>query len=380
MATSRPAPSTVAPSPSSSQATLPGLDSATSLPASAGGPTPCDSLASPTMPTSGPGHAPANRSRMRARGAEYSTLDIFGQHGSHSSLSVALQSCLGSRLRAEMDSVGSTLFSLTWRDAVTPSGRRICALRASVRRMPDSDCSSWPTPLATDGSKASTHSYRNGDPSEPCLKLTGAARLAHWPTPDSTYRGTVPPPQGMIRDSGAKAQLTLQGAVALASWPTPTTRDWKSSASNKHEDNARPLNEVARLSHWPTPRAADDAKGALLAGDRNGLTGHDLPTVARLSHWATPAAQEAGGTPEQFLARKGRARARGLKLGESLTSLSLQAQLADSGATLTGSSAETPAMAPQSPGQLNPEHSRWLQGYPAGWASLRDTATRSSRK
>jgi len=31
-------------------------------------------------------------------------------------------------------------------------------------------------------------------------------------------------------------------------WPTPAARDWKSSASNKHGINARPLNEVARLS------------------------------------------------------------------------------------------------------------------------------------
>ena len=85
-----------------------------------------DSLESPTIQTSGQGAAPASRSRTRARGAEYSTLDIFGQHGSHSSASAALQSSLESRLRAAMASSGSTLFRLTWNDAVTPSGRRIC--------------------------------------------------------------------------------------------------------------------------------------------------------------------------------------------------------------------------------------------------------------
>src|SRR6185312_12578803 len=39
-------------------------------------------------------------------------------------------------------------------------------------------------------------------------------------------------------------------------------------------------------------------------------------------------AHEAGGTPEQFLARKAKAKAKGADLGESLTSLSMQAQLA----------------------------------------------------
>lgn len=46
-----------------------------------------------------------------------------------------------------------------------------------------------------------------------------------------------------------------------------------------------------------------------------------------ISSWATPAASEAGGTPEQFLARKEAAASNGSKLGISLTSLSLQSHL-----------------------------------------------------
>lgn len=48
----------------------------------------------------------------------------------------------------------------------------------------------------------------------------------------------------------------------------------------------------------------------------------------RVSSWATPAAHEAGGTPEGFLMRKRKAIAKGASLGESITSLSMQAQLA----------------------------------------------------
>jgi len=63
-----------------------------------------------------------------------------------------------------------------------------------------------------------------------------------------------------------------------------------------------------------------------------------LPGQAKLASWATPVAREAGGTPEQFLRRKVVARLRGAKLGISLTSLSLQAQLVGIGPRRTGSS------------------------------------------
>lgn len=102
-------------------------DSGTSSPVSACGPTLFDSLVSPTMPASGRARARVSLSRPRARGAERATLDIFGQHGSHSSRSVALQSSLESRLRARTDSRGSTLFSLTWNDAVTVGAADLCA-------------------------------------------------------------------------------------------------------------------------------------------------------------------------------------------------------------------------------------------------------------
>jgi len=161
------------------------------------------------MPTSGPVVVPASRSATRARGKEFATLDIFGQHGSHSSSSVALQSSLESRLRARMASGGSTLFSLTWNDAVTPSGRRICALRASARRTPDSGCTSWPTPTVSRGD----YSYAHGDHETPTLKLAGAAKTAVWPTPLASD-GTA------SRETfhHGPSNPTLLGAARTAAW------------------------------------------------------------------------------------------------------------------------------------------------------------------
>jgi hypothetical protein len=123
----------------------------TSSPASAPGPTRSASLALPTTPTSGPVPAPASRSATPGGAAGSTTLATSGPRGSASSRSADLQSSLANRLRAALDSRGSILFALTWKERTTPSGLQICALRASVLRTCDSACTSWPTPVTSRG-------------------------------------------------------------------------------------------------------------------------------------------------------------------------------------------------------------------------------------
>ena len=67
------------------------------------------------------------------------TSDIYAPTHTISSNSAALQSALASKLQAMMDSAGSTLFNLTLKERITPAGRKIPALRASVRRISASE-------------------------------------------------------------------------------------------------------------------------------------------------------------------------------------------------------------------------------------------------
>jgi hypothetical protein len=88
--------------------------------------------------------------------------------------------------------------------------------------------------------------------------------------------------------------------------------------------------------------------------------------VATLTGWPTPTAQEAGETPEQFLARKEKARANGSQLGISLTSLSLMAQLSGWVTPTTRDHKDTPGMIAQRDEKDRVDQLP-RQAYLAGW-------------
>src|SRR5208282_2770455 len=112
------------------------------------GTTPLERLDGQTVLPFGQAPAPA-RVSVQAGSGEALVIDVtYGPHGSGSFASTALTQSLASRLRPKTDSLGSTLFQLTWKERVTPSGRRICALRALGHRTSGSDCTSWPSPSA----------------------------------------------------------------------------------------------------------------------------------------------------------------------------------------------------------------------------------------
>jgi len=146
-------------------------------------------------------HVHANPLAKRENKREQVMSDTSGQKCAGLSLSANLQSSLESRLQANLAETGSPEYALTWKHWDMQSGPPICALRASVRRTSDSDCSGvlsgWPTPRARDWKSESAtaefiamrESRSKGEP------LSYEALKAGWPTPTAQdgARGVMPP-------------------------------------------------------------------------------------------------------------------------------------------------------------------------------------------
>ena len=160
--------------------------SATSSQASEAGATRCGLPVGPTTATSGRDPALASLSARQAEEQGKLTSGTFGRTGTISSASADLQSSLASRLRQRTASGGSTLYALTWKDRATPSGRLICALRASARRISDSGSGSsesgWPTPQMRDFRSGGEDRVSNPDRSN---NLNDFSLMAGWPTPEA---------------------------------------------------------------------------------------------------------------------------------------------------------------------------------------------------
>jgi len=252
--------------------TLPDTHSAISSLASGCGPTPFAEQDGPTTNPYGPAPALANLSARQVRDWGLLTSGIFGHSGTTSSNSAALQQCLENRLRARTQILGSTLYTLTWKPWVTPSGRSRFRLRASVRRTSETDSTGWPTPTASLAEKGVRtfeggliEAMRNHGPD-----LAAAACLAGWPTTTSTDAVRSP------SENFSTPNITLNHAAVLAGWATPAARDWHSASgsqefldSRAEQTRGKPLSEQAYT--WLPGPARLTATGVMLTGSCAGM-------------------------------------------------------------------------------------------------------------
>ena len=289
---------------------------AISSPGSAPGHSPFAAPAGQIVDLFGPVPVRANLSPRQARELGLMTSGTYGLASIGSSKSATLEQSLVSRLQARTQSLGSTLYKLTWKPWAMPSGLSRFRLRASVRRTSETDSSGWPTPTACDGrgySEKAAEDWIAGTTSNGhSLDLDLAAKLAGWPTPCARDHVPAHTPEYIAsKKAQGHGMANLNDLVQLAGWATPAARDWKSASASPE---------------W-------------LAG--------------RLQHM------------------------RGKPLSEQVFTLVLEkpARLTACGAMLTGCSAGM-----ESGGQLNPAHSRWLMGLPPEWDACAPTATPSTLK
>jgi len=176
--------------------------------ASLGGPSPSSAPGGQQIDLFGAVPAPASPFPAPAKAKAKRTTDTSGQSSPASSASVALQSCLESRLVPRLGMAGSMEYSQTWKQRVTPAGRLYMEHTARARRTSDSD-------------------------------FTGAPATTPWPTPAARdWR------DGRSNQHGLNAR-PLNEVATLAPWPTPTSLSFADS------------HQVAGCSPWATPRAED---------------------------------------------------------------------------------------------------------------------------
>ena len=222
-----------------------------------------------------------------------------------------LQASLTERLKSQLDQVGSTIYSLSWKEKVTPAGRQYCQRQASVPRTNEIDFSlvPWATPHTSASTGAGTQGRAGG------MNIQTMAALAGWPTVTTIDNNQV---QGEAAAANHPARgTTLGGASRLASWPTPTTRDHKDGAECLNVPINSLLGRQVWQASWATPTASMKVRSAEFIKNR------------------APAANEIPIVPIRVTA---------------------------SGQMLTGSDAGM-----ENSGQLRPGHSRWLMGFPIDW-------------
>lgn len=305
-----------------------GSPGVTSSPESADGISPCGEQDGGTTEQFGQARArvrifPVPESRQASTASATS-----GPPSTISSASAALNSSLASRLKTRCATVGSTVYTQTWKERVTPAGLSYWEHIPRGRTTSDKEYTGWPTPNLSDENNS-----RCASPQE-----------------YSERRLSRPNACSQLADT----------AQALVGWPTCRAND----AEKRGEVAIDPRNglvSAAQLAGWKTPHASDEEGGVMEI--RPDCDGHyKLRDQAALAGWATPTVRDMKDTGDMSASM---VRADGKERNDTLGRQTF-------GLNQNPTSAKT-----ENTGVLNPAFSRWLQSFPEAWCRAAVLAFRS---
>lgn len=137
--------------------------------------------------------AHASLSARQAKALGLMTSGTYGQPSTGSSNSANLQASSVNKLQIKLQTLGSTLYTLTWKPWITPSGVARFRLRASARRTSETELTGWATP------RTSTHSGNPARSNNNKSRLEDQVFLAGWQTPRAKTRRSG---AALLRTSG----------------------------------------------------------------------------------------------------------------------------------------------------------------------------------
>lgn len=245
----------------SSRAISTASTSAISSPASASGATPWSTLDG-RDPDCGPGPQayPASHSAKPESVPASTTSDTSGPSSTASFSSARLQSSLENRLRARTASLGSTLYSLTWKTRASPSQRRIPQLLATARHRKGSASTGlrrgWATPRTSSANCSEADARKASDGKS---RLENEVHLIPVATqPDIGVMHT-----GLSVLTGSSARLDPD----FARWLTGLPMEWSHCAVTATLSTPKPLSASSARLFSRLKKKVDRMKSERNSGD-----------------------------------------------------------------------------------------------------------------